>query len=63
VIAFARREQGLVVAAGNPLRLADIAGVGARRARLALRPPAPIFDGCHKQLQGSVLHVELLHGY
>ena len=39
VIAFARREQGLVVAAGNPLRLADIAGVGAKRARLALRPP------------------------
>jgi putative molybdopterin biosynthesis protein len=39
VIAFVRREQGLVVAAGNPLRLADIAGVGAARARLALRPP------------------------
>jgi putative molybdopterin biosynthesis protein len=39
VIAFARREQGLVVAAGNPMRLADIASVGARRARLALRPP------------------------
>jgi excisionase family DNA binding protein len=39
VIAFARREQGLVVAAGNPLRLADIASISARRARLALRPP------------------------
>ncbi len=39
VIGLARREQGLVVAAGNPLRLADIAGVGAGRARLALRPP------------------------
>jgi len=38
VIAFARREQGLVVGAGNPLGLADIAGVAARRARLALRP-------------------------
>ncbi len=25
--------------AGNPLRLGDIAGVGAARARLALRPP------------------------
>jgi excisionase family DNA binding protein len=37
VIGLARREQGLVVAAGNPLRLADI--VGAARARLALRPP------------------------
>jgi excisionase family DNA binding protein len=39
VIAFARREQGLVVAPGNPLRLADIAGVATQRARLALRPP------------------------
>jgi putative molybdopterin biosynthesis protein len=39
VIAFARREQGLVVAAGNPLQLADIATVEAKRARLALRPP------------------------
>src|SRR5712691_3244934 len=39
VIAFARREQGLVVAAGNLLRLTDIASVGAKRARLALRPP------------------------
>ena len=38
VIAFARREQGLLVAAGNPLRLADIAGVAKRRARIALRP-------------------------
>ena len=39
VLAFARREQGLVVAPGNPIRLADIAGVAAKRARLALRPP------------------------
>jgi putative molybdopterin biosynthesis protein len=38
LIAFASREQGLVVAAGNPLRLRDVAGVAARRARLALRP-------------------------
>ena len=38
VIAFARREQGLVVGADNPLGLADIAGVAARHARLALRP-------------------------
>jgi excisionase family DNA binding protein len=38
LIAFARREQGLVVAAGNPLDLADVAGVAARGARLALRP-------------------------
>src|SRR5712692_916586 len=38
LIALARREQGLVVAAGNPLRLADLPSVAARRARLALRP-------------------------
>jgi putative molybdopterin biosynthesis protein len=38
VIAFARREQGLVVADRNPLRLGDMASIAARRARLALRP-------------------------
>src|SRR5215471_3480252 len=38
VIAVVRREQGLVVAAGNPLQLSDVAGVAAKRARLALRP-------------------------
>jgi len=38
VIAYARREQGLVLAPGNPLQLSDIAGVAAQRARLALRP-------------------------
>jgi len=38
VIAFARREQGLVVATGNPLALTDIASVAARGARLAQRP-------------------------
>jgi excisionase family DNA binding protein len=38
LIAFARREQGLVVAPGNPLGLSDIAGVAARKARMALRP-------------------------
>ena len=38
VIACARREQGLVLAPGNPLQLRDIADVAARRARLALRP-------------------------
>jgi putative molybdopterin biosynthesis protein len=38
VIAFARREQGLIVAAGNPLRLADLRSVVERRARIALRP-------------------------
>ena len=38
VIAFGRREQGLVVAHGNPLGLSGIASIAARRARLALRP-------------------------
>ena len=38
VIAFARREQGLLVAPGNPLKLSDIASVAATRARMALRP-------------------------
>ena len=39
LIAFARREQGLVVAAGNPLALGGIADVAGKQARLALRPP------------------------
>jgi putative molybdopterin biosynthesis protein len=38
VIAFAGREQGLLVAPGNPLNLGDMASVAARSARLALRP-------------------------
>lgn len=38
VIAFARREQGLLVARGNPLQLTDIAAVARRRARFASRP-------------------------
>ena len=38
VIAFARREQGLVVAPGNPKKLTDIAAVARTRARLAQRP-------------------------
>src|SRR5262245_40548373 len=39
VISFARREQGIVTAPGNPLRLSDIASVAKSRARLAQRPP------------------------
>ena len=39
VIAFARREQGIVTAPGNPLKLSDIASVAQSRARLAQRPP------------------------
>lgn len=38
VIAFTRREQGLVVAPGNPLQLTDIATVAQTRARMAQRP-------------------------
>jgi putative molybdopterin biosynthesis protein len=38
VIAFARREQGVVIAPGNPRRLSDIASIAKRRARVAQRP-------------------------
>lgn len=38
LIAFCRREQGLLVAPGNPLALAGLPDVAARRARLAQRP-------------------------
>ena len=45
LIAFAQREQGLLVAPGNPLALSDVASLAAREARLALRP-----DGAGAQL-------------
>jgi excisionase family DNA binding protein len=38
MIAFARREQGLVTARGNPLQLVDIGSIAKRRARMAQRP-------------------------
>jgi putative molybdopterin biosynthesis protein len=38
LVAFARREQGLVVAAGNPLRISDLRDVVKNRARVAVRP-------------------------
>jgi excisionase family DNA binding protein len=38
-IRWATRRQGLLVAAGNPLGLRDIADVVVKKARLALRPP------------------------
>jgi putative molybdopterin biosynthesis protein len=38
MIGFCRREQGFLVAPGNPLGLATIDDVIAKRARLALRP-------------------------
>ena len=38
VIAFARREQGILAAPGNPLDLSDIASVARAGARMAQRP-------------------------
>lgn len=38
VIAFARREQGILVAPGNPLGLRDLASIAKSRARMAQRP-------------------------
>jgi putative molybdopterin biosynthesis protein len=38
VIGFVRREQGIVVAPGNPLGLGDMASIATSRARLAQRP-------------------------
>jgi putative molybdopterin biosynthesis protein len=38
LIAFCRREQGFLVAPGNPLKLSSIADVAAKRARITNRP-------------------------
>ncbi|CAN7615886.1 helix-turn-helix transcriptional regulator [Bradyrhizobium sp. LjRoot220] len=38
VIAFARREQGILVAPDNPLKLSDVASVAQSGARMAQRP-------------------------
>jgi len=38
VIGFARREQGILVAPGNPLELVDIGSIVKSRARMAQRP-------------------------
>jgi excisionase family DNA binding protein len=38
VLGFARREQGILVAPGNPLGLSDMASIATSRARLAQRP-------------------------
>jgi excisionase family DNA binding protein len=38
LLGFARREQGLVVAAGNPMKLAAVTDAVAKRARFAMRP-------------------------
>jgi len=39
VIAFVRRQQGIIVAAGNPLGITDLPSVAAKSARLAQRQP------------------------
>jgi putative molybdopterin biosynthesis protein len=38
LIAFARREQGFLVAPGNPLAVTTIGDIARRRARMAMRP-------------------------
>jgi putative molybdopterin biosynthesis protein len=38
VLGFARREQGILVAPGNPLGLSDMASIVTSRARMAQRP-------------------------
>ncbi len=38
VIRLARREQGILVAPGNPLGLSDMASIATSRARMAQRP-------------------------
>src|SRR5205823_12982548 len=38
VLGFARREQGILVAPGNPLGLSDMASIATSRARLEQRP-------------------------
>ncbi len=45
LIAFARREQGLLVAPGNPLEISDLASAAKAGARIAQRP-----DGAGAQL-------------
>src|SRR3954471_531906 len=38
VLGFARREQGILIAPGNPLGLSDMASIATTRARMAQRP-------------------------
>lgn len=38
VLSFARREQGILVAPGNPMGLSDMASIATSRARMAQRP-------------------------
>jgi putative molybdopterin biosynthesis protein len=52
LIAFARREQGFLVAPGNPLGIGAIGDVVSKRARMALRPSG----AGSQQLLQSLLH-------
>jgi putative molybdopterin biosynthesis protein len=56
LIGFVRREQGLIVAPGNPLKLASIADVAARKARIAVRPPGA---GAQLLLQSLLYRAQL----
>lgn len=53
LIAFARREQGLLVATGNPLAINDLKDAVGRRARLAVRPKGA---GAQQLLEGLMRH-------
>jgi excisionase family DNA binding protein len=53
MIAFCRREQGFLVAPGNPLKLGSVEDIRKKRARIAVRP-----NGAGAQL----LLLALLHG-
>jgi len=53
MIAFCRREQGFLIAPGNPLRLGSVEDIRKKRARVAMRP-----SGAGAQL----LLLALLHG-
>jgi excisionase family DNA binding protein len=39
LIAFCRREQGFLLAPGNPLKISSIENIIAKRARISMRPP------------------------
>ena len=46
MIACCRREQGFLVAAGNPLKLGTIEDIRKKRARIAMRPKVPVRNYC-----------------
>jgi putative molybdopterin biosynthesis protein len=62
-IEWARREQGLLVAPGNPLKLAALSDLASRQARVAIRQPGAgaqvLLEGLLRQiaLKSSALNV------